>query len=125
MFRIRVNKTPKKEKKDMEQKLEKKYGLFTAICLVVGTVIGSGIFFKTESVLAATGGDVMTGVLGMLIVGAIMLICSYAFSLMAQKFEKVNGVVDYAEAALGDKYAYYVGWFMSTIYCPTLTSVLA
>lgn len=29
----------------MEPKLEKKYGLFTAIAMVVGIVIGSGVFF--------------------------------------------------------------------------------
>lgn len=29
----------------MENKLEKKYGLFTAICMVVGIVVGSGVFF--------------------------------------------------------------------------------
>ena len=50
----------------MENKLTKKYGLFTAICMVVGIVIGSGIFFKTEAVLSTTGGNVLTGVLGLL-----------------------------------------------------------
>ena len=44
---------------------------------------------------------------------------------MATKFEKVNGVVDYAEAALGEKYGYIVGWFLTTIYYPTLTMALA
>ncbi|MBQ1241718.1 MAG: amino acid permease, partial [Oscillospiraceae bacterium] len=109
----------------MENKLTKKYGLFTAICMVVGIVIGSGIFFKTEAVLGKTGGDVMTGVLAFLITGAVMIICSYTFSVLAQKHEKVNGVVDYAEVALGEKYAYYVGWFMTMIYSPSLTGVLA
>ena len=37
----------------------------------------------------------------------------------------VNGIVDYAEATLGKSYGYYVGWFMTMIYYPTLTSVLA
>ncbi|MBE6957348.1 MAG: APC family permease [Ruminococcaceae bacterium] len=109
----------------MENKLTKKYGLFTAICMVVGIVIGSGIFFKTEAVLGTTNGNVLTGVLGLLVVGIIMLICSYAFSLLAQKYEKVNGIVDYAEMALGEKFAYYVGWFMTLIYTPAITSVLA
>ena len=45
--------------------------------------------------------------------------------MMAQKYIKVNGIVDYAEATVGGKYGYYVGWFMSTIYYPTLTSVLS
>lgn len=92
--------------------------------MVVGIVVGSGIFFKTESVLGATGGNAMTGVLGLIIVGAIMMICSYAFSIMAQKHEKVNGIVDYAEVAVGEKYGYFVGWFMTIIYYPSITSVL-
>ena len=59
------------------------------------------------------------------IVGLIMIICSYSFATLATKYEKVNGVVDYAEMAVGSKYGYYVGWFMAIIYNPTLTSVLA
>lgn len=108
----------------MEKGLEKRYGLPTAICMVVGIVIGSGIFFKTESVLKVTGGNAFTGVLSLGIIGLIMFFCLYAFSILAQKYEKVNGVVDYAEAAFGEKYAYYLGWFMTMIYTPAITSVL-
>lgn len=108
----------------MKQSMEKRYGLPTAICMVVGIVIGSGIFFKTEAVLAATGGNVLSGVLSLLIMGVIMLFCAYAFSILAQKYEKVNGVLDYAEAACGPKYAYYLGWFMTFIYTPGIASVL-
>ena len=35
----------------MNNELTKKYGLLTAICMVVGIVIGSGVFFKAEKVL--------------------------------------------------------------------------
>ena len=89
----------------MKETMQKRYGLPTAIAMVVGIVIGSGIFFKTEGVLAKTGGNVLTGVLSLMIMGLIMLFCAYAFSLLAQKHEKVNGVVDYAEAVCGKKYA--------------------
>lgn len=108
----------------MSQNMEKRYGLPTAICMVIGIVIGSGIFFKTEGVLSATGGNVLTGVLSLLIMGMVMLFCAYAFSLLSQKYGKVNGVLDYAEAACGEKYAYYLGWFMTYIYTPNITGVL-
>lgn len=42
----------------METKLTKKYGLLTAICMVVGIVIGSGIFFKASKVLNNVGGNI-------------------------------------------------------------------
>ncbi len=109
----------------MENGLQKKYGLITAIAMVVGIVIGSGVFFKAETVLKATGGNMPLGIAAWGIVGLIMIICSYSFATMATKYEKVNGVVDYAEVAVGRKYGYYVGWFMAVIYNPTITSVLA
>lgn len=106
-------------------KLEKKYGLFTAICMVVGIVIGSGVFFKAQNILNTTGGNMTLGILAWIIGGVIMLICACTFAVMATKYEKVNGIVDYAEVTVGKGYAYHVGWFLSLIYYPTLTSVLA
>ncbi|MEL7608803.1 MAG: APC family permease [Bacillota bacterium] len=109
----------------MENKLKKKYGLTMAIAMVVGIVIGSGVFFKAEKILKATGGDLPVGILAWVIGGCIMIVCAYVFSILATRFEYVNGVVDYAEVALGKRYAYLVGWFLATIYYPTITSVLA
>lgn len=109
----------------METKLKEKYGLPMAIAMVIGIVIGSGIFFKAEKILKATGGDQWLGVFAWLIGGAIMVVCAYTFATMATRYSYVNGLVDYAEVTLGGKYAYLLGWFMTTIYYPTLTSVLA
>ena len=109
----------------MAQKLERKYGLFTAICMVVGIVIGSGVFFKAQAILQKTGGDLPLGILAWVIGGIIMLCNVLAFAAMAQKHEKVNGLVDYAEAMVGEKYAYYMGWFITTVYYPGMTGVLS
>ena len=109
----------------MEQGLENRYGLLTAIAMVIGIVVGSGVFFKAEKILVATGGDLPKGILAWAIGGMIMIVCAYVFATLATRYQKVNGIVDYAEAAMGDKYAYFVGWFMAAIYYPTLTAVLA
>ena len=109
----------------MSTQLNKKYGLLTAICTVVGTVIGSGVFFKAEKILTETGGNLPIGILAWIIGGLIMVSCAYAFSILATRHEKVSGVVDFAEALLGEKYAYFMGWFLALLYYPTLTSVLA
>ncbi len=105
--------------------LKKKYGLFTAVCMVVGIVIGSGIFFKAKEVLEYAGYNALYSILAWLISGFIMVIIATTFAVMATKYEKVNGAVDYAEAMCGSKYAYFVGWFMSMIYYPAMTAVLA
>ncbi|MBR5236820.1 MAG: APC family permease [Clostridia bacterium] len=109
----------------MPSGLPKKYNLFTAISMVVGIVIGSGVFFKAEKVLSVTGGDIKLGLLSWALGGLIMLICTYTFSILAGRYEYVSGLVDYAETALGKNYAYYVGWFMSLIYYPSLAATLA
>lgn len=109
----------------MKRKLTKKYGLFTAICMVVGIVIGSGIFFKAQNVLHSTAGDALMGVLAWIIGGAVMAVCAVTFGVMATKYEKVGGVVDYAEATCGKTYGYFIGWFLAVIYYPAMTSVIS
>lgn len=105
--------------------MEKRYGLPTAICMVVGTVIGSGVFFKAQTVLEKTGGSMTLGVLAWIITGLLMIICSAMFAVMATKYEKVSGVVDYAEATCGKRYGYAMAWFLVNIYYPAMTGVLA
>ncbi len=109
----------------MENGLKKQYGLLMAICMVVGTVVGSGVFFKAQAILDKTSGDMPMGILAWIIGGVIMIFCVLAFCVMAQQYEKVNGLVDYAEATIGKKYAYLIGWFSTLIYTPAMTSVLA
>ena len=105
--------------------MEKRYGLPTAIAMVIGIVIGSGVFIKGGKVLALTHGNMLQGVLVVGIVGLICIICSLVFAELGSKYEKVNGVVDYAEVALGPTYSYYVGWFLTTVYYPCLAAMLA
>jgi len=109
----------------MGTELKKKYGLFTAIALVVGTVIGSGVFFKAEKILQTTQGNLPIGILAWVIGGLIMVACAYTFATLATRYQHVNGIVDYAEATIGKRYGYLMGWFIGVIYYPTLTSVLA
>ena len=55
----------------------------------------------------------------------LMIICALQFAVMATKYEKVSGVVDYAEATCGKTYGYFLAWFMVNIYYPAMTGVLA
>ena len=109
----------------MGEKLQRKYGLFTAICMVAGIVIGSGVFFKAQTILIKTGGDMPLGILAWIIGGIIMMVLLLTFSVMGQKYERVNGMVDYAEATVGKRYGYMMGWFVGTIYFPSMMAALA
>lgn len=107
------------------EELQKKYGFWTATAMVVGIVIGSGVFFKADDVLAASGGSLPTALLAWLIGGSIMVVTAYVFSHIATRIGKVNGVVDYFEEAYGERAGYIVAWFMTFVYYPTLVAVLA
>ena len=109
----------------MKNELKEKYGLPTAVALVVGIVVGSGVFFKSDKVLTATGGNLPLGILAWAIGGVVMIACACTFSIMATKYRNVNGVVDYAEAVTNQRFAYYINWFTTMIYYPAMTSVLA
>ena len=109
----------------MSNQLKPKYGLLTAIAMVVGIVIGSGVFFKAEKVLSATGGNLPLGILAWVLGGAIMITLAFTFSILATRYSGVNGLSDYAEAMVGRPYAYVISWFTFTIYFPAMTAVLA
>ena len=74
--------------------MNKKYGLLTAIAMVVGIVIGSGIFFKIQNILSITNGNVWLGILALIIGGIIMIICALTFAILATKYTEINGIVE-------------------------------
>ena len=121
----RMTNCPRFRKVRKEITMEKRYTLPVAIALVVGTVIGSGVFFKAEAVLTKTGGNLTVGILAFIIMGVVMIISACTFGAVAQSHEGVEGLVGYAAASCGKTYGYYVGWFMAVIYYPSLVSVLS
>ena len=110
---------------DNKNVLHKKYGLLTAICAVVGIIIGSGVFFKAQNVIVAANGKMSVAIGIVVAMGVIMFVCAFTFSTLAGQYEKVNGLVDYAECTVGTKYAYLVNWFTTMVYTPIITGVLA
>lgn len=95
-----------------------------SITMVVGIVIGSGVFFKAQTILEKTEGNVGVGILAWIIGGINMLICALTFAVLARKFGKINGLIDYADETVGKKYADLFSWFLTFIYYPAMTSVL-
>jgi APA family basic amino acid/polyamine antiporter len=107
------------------ESLNKKYGLWTSIAMVVGVVIGSGVFFKADDVLILTDGNLITA-LAAWVLGAIsMIFGALVFAEFAQQIQKANGIVDYTEVAYGKKFGYLVGWFKGNLYYAPLSAILA
>lgn len=83
--------------------IKKQYGLWTGIAMVVGIVIGSGVFLKAGGVLKLSGGDLRISLLAWFIGGIIMIASGFCFAIFATKITKYNGVVDYVETATNKK----------------------
>lgn len=111
-------------RKKMEQ-LQKKYGLATAVAMVVGVVIGSGVFFKADDILKLTNGNLIYALLAWGIGAFSMIFGALTFAEFAQRIEKANGLVDYSEEAYGARFGYLVGWFKCLIYFSPLSAILA
>ncbi len=125
MFRGK-NKEKREEGRGVsEKKLDRRYGPVMAVSMVVGIVIGSGVFLKARDILRNTGGSFALGVLAWIIGGIVMMLCAYTFAGLATRYERSGGLIDYAEMLVGERYAYAVGWFMSVIYYPSMASVVA
>lgn len=107
-----------------DQKLEAKYGLFTAISMVIGQVIGSGIFFKVDDVLLATQGNILAGLLGFLIVGISVVFAGISMANYAEILPKDGGILSYVNYRFGETASYFVGWMYMSLFYPALTAVL-
>ena len=95
------------------------YGLFTAIAMIVGIVIGSGIFFKSDNILVATGGSVALGAAIAIIFGSLTI------SQLASRSSKEGGLIAYAEEYYNKSTSCAFGWFQTFLYFPTLIAVVS
>ncbi|EGT3617732.1 amino acid permease, partial [Clostridium perfringens] len=102
-----------------------KYGLFTTIGMIVGVVIGSGIFFKSDNILIATGGSISLGVLVFSIAALGIIFGSLTISELASRNSKAGGIITYAEESYNKSVACSFGWFHTLLYYPTLIAVVS
>ena len=101
------------------------YGLFTAIGMIVGIVIGSGIFFKSDNILVATNGSIALGILVFSIAALGIIFGSLTISELASRESKAGGIISYAEYSYNKAIACAFGWFHTFLYYPTLIAVVS
>ena len=101
------------------------YSLFTTIGMIVGIVIGSGIFFKSDNILVATNGSILLGVLIFILAAIGIIFGGLSIAELASRNDKDGGIISYAEDYCGDYTACAFGWFYSFLYFPALIAVVA
>ena len=87
----------------------KKLGLSLLIALVVGSIIGSGIFGLPQNMAVGAGAGAI--VLGWVITGAGMLMLAFVYQMLASKKPELdNGIYAYARALSGDYVGFNAAW---------------
>ena len=97
---------------------------FSAISIVIGSVIGSGVFMKPARVIDAMGstnGAIIAWVLG----GAIALLGALTLAEISARIPRVGGIYTYAEEIYGKGFGFTSGWIISVIYAPALNGGIA
>lgn len=102
-----------------------KYSLFTTIAMIVGIVIGSGIFFKSDNVLVYTQGNILLGILVFVIAAFSIVFGSLTFSELASRTDEAGGIISYCEKFWNKSIACAYGWFQTFVYYPTIACVVA
>ena len=104
---------------------QKKYGLFTSTAMVIGIVIGSGIFFKSDNILMYTDGNILQGVIVFCLAGIAIVFGGLVIGELASQTEEPGGLIAYAEIFSGRRTACAFGWFQVFIYYPILVAVVS
>ena len=103
---------------------KEKYGFFTAVTMITGIVIGSGIFFKSDNILEYTNGNVTLGILVFVIAAFAIIFGSLTISQLARRTDKPGGLITYVEEFVGINFSKALGWFQMLLYMPTLSAVI-
>ncbi|HWJ02802.1 MAG TPA: amino acid permease [Verrucomicrobiae bacterium] len=111
-------------KQNAEANLKKDIGLIVAMSLVIGSVIGSGIFMKPGKVIAATGNSSLA-ILAWVLGGIITLAAGLTIAEVSIQIPKTGGLYVYLEEVYGKVWGYLCGWVQTLIYGPAVMGALA
>ena len=100
--------------KKQELHLEKGMGLIAAIALVVGNVMGSGIFLLVSSLSQECSPG--SAIVGWIISGLGAILMGISFANLSKKIPKTGGPYEYIKKAYGDFTGFINGWLFWNSY---------
>ncbi|MBR2779730.1 MAG: amino acid permease [Firmicutes bacterium] len=102
-----------------KQEMKKNLGVWTAMSLVVGCVIGAGVFFKPYAIYQATGGAPGMGILAWIIGGLVSIFAALTFAEVAILIPKTGGMAAYLTDTYNEKLGFLAGWMQVVIFYPS------
>ena len=102
-----------------QEKMKKNMGVMTAMSVVVGCVIGAGVFFKPYAIYQATGGAPGLAMLSWIVGGLISIFGALTFAEIAVLIPRTGGMVTYLGDVYGKKLGFLAGWMQVVIFYPS------
>lgn len=107
-----------------ENKQRQTYNLFTVISMIVGVVIGSGIYFKADDILSFTGGNLGLALLSLVVASSSIVFGGLTLSELAQRTSTSGGIANYMATFVHPAVGASFGFFQSFVYLPGLLAVV-
>ncbi|AVP35749.1 APC family permease [Staphylococcus felis] len=102
-----------------QQKLKPTIGLFTAVTIIVGTIIGSGVFVKPSSVLEYAGTNNMA-LWAWLIGGFLTLASGLTIAEVGAQITRTGGLYAYIKDIYGSFWGFLTGYALTVLYGPAI-----
>ncbi|KAK8373699.1 hypothetical protein O3P69_018366 [Scylla paramamosain] len=124
--------TPKEERppgevgEDETQKtqLKKELGLLEGVAIILGIIVGSGIFISPKGVLRETGSVGMSLVVWVMC-GLMSLVGALCYAELGTSIPKSGGDYAYINAGFGSLPAFLFLWAANLIFVPTTNAIMA
>lgn len=101
-------KNNKRMEKLEDNNLKRELGLAAAIAIVIGNIIGSGIFMAPASLAAVT--NPKTAMIAWIITAIGSILIALSFANLGSAMPKTGGPIIYTRAAFGDFAAFLIAW---------------
>ena len=112
------------QEKQPTEELKRSLGFGSAISIVIGTIIGSGIFFKQGSVLDSAGNSTMA-ILAWVFGGVITLTGGLTVAEIGAQMPYTGGLYVYIENIYGRILGFLAGWMQIIVYGPAIIASVA
>ena len=99
-------------------------GLWSAVAIVIGDTIGTGIFLVTSDMARAVGSAILVFA-AWLIGGLIVLFGAFCYAELGAAFPKAGGPYVYLNRGLGPLWGFRFGWMSSFLERPVAMATLA
>ena len=104
--------------------MNKSVGFLQGLAIVVGMIIGSGIFLK-PSVVLNNAGSPMLALVAWILGGVVTLCSALSIAEISSNITRAGGLYSYLEELYGPKVGFLLGWVQSVISYPASVAAQA